>query len=907
MKRRQPKVSPGGRLPLAARLALRDALCHKWRSALILTLIMLPVLAMTSLSTWYVSTIATPAELAQATLGDTVAARVHHGYAPCIQNPLDEQMCFSADSGMKPIDQKNIKPLSDVLSDDYDIHWIKKTELYWESPLLQGYLSYRLNTYSGAALQPPLASAFPIIEGEMPCGDEIAIDRSIVKETGATIGMSFRLSGKDYRISAIVGSETLYNPIIFLSPQTPMPKSDAIEELASSDSEVAYLVGPPLSWEALVELNKEGWGGYSRAVLDNPPTGLSVNTDLSTMHMQRSVVIGGIGIAAVIAICGTAFSITAKNQRRSVGLMAAVGAEASFMRKVMVWNGLWLGGLGSLVGVILGIPFGWAISVFLDARYSGIHWGHHLNIKLTVFAFLLGIAAAVIAALIPTRELRKMDALAVMRTASVPSSKARFPLWGLASTILGAIFLVAPRFLVYVTGYDIRNGSYDSITPSLSVGMIVAGSLLLSVGALLTLGWVIRLASEIWSPLPLRLSLRDSSRNRGRTITAIAATMAATVLASLVVVMQEASLNDQQRINAALGSPTANVIEVSVADRWKNISPDIDIEKLRKSVSEYVPVAAAEKLQLVNVNIEVPKDNYCNKSVRDPQYRLDWRCSRSGNGHYLNPAVIAGGAQLAFLLGREPSQAERTAYKQGQGLALDKSVEISGRCYLSRRFPKDVISLTPEELDNDRFIMPCLLVENDLKYYYAPFIVSDKAAEAAGIEKTKDSRVVIVLEHDLEWKELSEIIAAINKEIPYSDIKHARILSPIERTAGWLLTVLAMGFVLLVTATTTALVIVDSRSDEATFAAVGAGSRFRKQMAASQVVVTATLGVVLGTALTIAVSLAVAEASILVQEGTSIKIPWAQLLTLIVATPIVGGLVAWVVTPSQLTMIRRLE
>ena len=916
----------GAKLPLAMRLALRDALQNKWRSALIVVLIMLPVLAIVSSVTWHVSEIATSRELAQAILGDEVAARVHRGHMSCIQDPVEEDMCFPGTSEVKLLDRKEIAPLENLLGDKYRIYWLKKVKLNWEFPVSREYFNQDLVTYSGIALQPPLASAFQILEGELPRGDEIAIDRSVAKGTGAAIGMSFKLSGKDYRISAIVGSENLYNPTIFLSPETPMPVMEVTKETDTGTEELAYLVGPPLLWEDLIKLNKKGWVGRSRAVLDNLSEEIEIG-GYEYILIRRAIVISGIGIVAITAICGTAFMIAAKSQRRMAGLIIVAGAEVGFIRKVMAWHGLLLGGIGSCLGGVLGVPLGWGISVFLDSCYSSIHWGRHVDVKLTVLVFILGVLAALFAALIPAWGLRKMDALAAVRTAVVPSSKVKFPIPGLVSILLGLGLLVAPRFIVYLTGYEMERDHLSRV-PLLCVSVIVIGALLLAAGMLLAVRWILQLLAKTRVPVPLRLAFRDSSRNQGRAISVVAATMAATVLAALGMIAQATELDSQRGINRSIGAVPNNVIEVKIDKKWKDIPADIDAAKLAEAINKYAQVAGIEKFRLTDSDVFTPVDNRCSKLFSDPNYHSDWRCYNRDVARYINPIVIAEVEQLPFLLGREPSQAEKTIFDSGQGLALVKEMEISGKCYLDKReertsslSEKEVAgseftvpclllhtsSLSEKEVAGSEFTVPCLLVENNRNYNYASFVISSKGAKDNGIVEVEDIRAAIILENDLTWEKSQEVLSVISREIPGGYLTHARFFSPLERISEWITTALAIGLVLLVAAVTTALWIVDSRSDEATFAAIGAETRFRKQMAASQIFTTTTMGVVLGAAITVVVSLASIGATTLLMGSSQTKIPLLQLLVLVVATPVVGAITAWLVTPARLTMVRRLD
>jgi putative ABC transport system permease protein len=123
--------------------------------------------------------------------------------------------------------------------------------------------------------------------------------------------------------------------------------------------------------------------------------------------------------------------------------------------------------------------------------------------------------------------------------------------------------------------------------------------------------------------------------------------------------------------------------------------------------------------------------------------------------------------------------------------------------------------------------------------------------------------------------------------------------------------------VLVATVTATALAMSEARPDLATLAAVGAPPRTRRWVAAAQAVVIGLVGTVLGVVLGFVPGLAVTwpltatsytsvAPSPAGGSGPVIAIPWTLLLVVVVAVPLLAGLVTALFTRSRLPMVRRL-
>jgi putative ABC transport system permease protein len=110
------------------------------------------------------------------------------------------------------------------------------------------------------------------------------------------------------------------------------------------------------------------------------------------------------------------------------------------------------------------------------------------------------------------------------------------------------------------------------------------------------------------------------------------------------------------------------------------------------------------------------------------------------------------------------------------------------------------------------------------------------------------------------------------------------------------------GFVTLVgVAISVALSAAEGRADLATLAAVGAAPRRRRALAASQALVIAGLGVVVGTAFGGFVAYTVRATT----GSPDFVVPWLNLAVTGLVVPLLAVVVATVFTPSRLPLVRR--
>lgn len=115
-------------------------------------------------------------------------------------------------------------------------------------------------------------------------------------------------------------------------------------------------------------------------------------------------------LAVVIALFGVAntLALSVVERRRELGLLRAVGMQRSQVRASVRWEAALIALLGTAVGTMLGLGFGWALVRALESQgidHLAIPWA-----RLVVVA-LIATVAAVAAAALPARRAARLDVL----------------------------------------------------------------------------------------------------------------------------------------------------------------------------------------------------------------------------------------------------------------------------------------------------------------------------------------------------------------------------------------------------------------------------------------------------------------------------------------------------------------
>ncbi|WP_233204726.1 FtsX-like permease family protein [Cryobacterium sp. Y62] len=513
------------------------------RSALIALLVAIPVLGLVGITTVDASNVATPAERVVLELGST-EARVQIVSAPepkLIQAPLNDGSWGTRDDIADADALQSIEPTpvaaASLFSKGTSMLSIRSTAVVAETKDGLGSFS----AVQGQPWDPAFAGKWDVTAGSAPTNDEqIMVTAATLDRLGVKLGSTATFAAPvvaSFTISGTIRSATLDDSVVAFYG---LP--GVFDGVMPDDADLMtewYLPDTPLTWSQIRDLNPRGATVLSRNVLlDPPPAGSSPfdggsSGDFVDLFL---VLLGAFALFEVALLAGAAFTVGARTQQRTLATLASVGGDRRMLFRVMSFGGIILGSLGAALGTVLGLGAAWIFMQFSAngsaSRYPGFHLDLLSLLVIAAFAVLAGWCAAAV----PARAAGRIDVLAALRGAQRPPRVTRRrPVAGLVLLVLGAVIAVTGG-LVELAAFA---PTYQMGLANFGIGLIVAGPVIMQIGAVfvapLILRWAARLASRFGPGA--RLATRDVARNPGRSVPALAAIMSCVFVATFAMTL----------------------------------------------------------------------------------------------------------------------------------------------------------------------------------------------------------------------------------------------------------------------------------------------------------------------------------------------------------------------------------
>jgi putative ABC transport system permease protein len=382
------------------------------------------------------------------------------------------------------------------------------------------------------AVQPPRFEAFTAAKGHLPStADEVAVDQGTATREHLRLGQQVVIAGRSpartYTISGIAkfaGSESFGGAsVVLLVPE-----------------QAQYIAGEPGAYDGINVANSAGVSPQELAsrVRAALPATLTVRTGAQEAANQTSELEEQLGflrtfllVFAYIALVVGAFiifntiSITVAQRTREFGLLRTLGASRGQIMRAVVEEGLLLGIVGAVIGLLGGIALAPALDGLFKAFGADLpDNGTVLETRTVIVSLSVGIAVTVAAGFFPALRATRVPPIAAMREGvqiparPLPSKRAliiRFILVlavvvavSEASKGIGAVLLVGVVIRGLRLRYRLRHHGKQRnyrVIPALA-------------GAI---GWLIS-----WRGITARLARENSVRQPGRTlVTALALTV----------------------------------------------------------------------------------------------------------------------------------------------------------------------------------------------------------------------------------------------------------------------------------------------------------------------------------------------------------------------------------------------
>ncbi|AUG79570.1 Putative membrane protein [Kitasatospora sp. MMS16-BH015] len=928
---------------LALRIARRDALRAKGRSALVLAMIALPVLGVTGADIVYRSGQLDPGERVARVMGgaDALVSVYQRGdLAEQAPDYLDGRTGSSPEPG-KPLGAEQRRSLAtepatllgELLPAGSRLVPVQGGGTF--TTTREGQL--RVATAEADLTDPVWRGKLDLVEGKAPATDrEVAATRHFLDQAGLRIGdTTTPREGHPYTVTGVVENPAALDEDTLVGrPGALLPAPAGGESARGADTWLAVLpAGAVLDWPKVLELNKYGITASSRAVLLDPPARAEVpfyqgragtgDDRLENPILVITATVAGMALLEIVLLAGPAFAVGARRSRRQLGLLAAAGGDRSQVRAVVLGGGAVLGAAGAVLGVVLAVGLVAVGRPWAEQRANS-RFGHFDLHALDLLGIaLIGLVTGLLAAVVPAVQAARQDVVeALDGRGTVKPANRRLALLGLVMLIGGTALALGGQAVGQRT-VPVLGGSMIA-----ELGMVALTPIL--VGLFGRLGR--------WLPLSPRLALRDAVRHRGRTAPAVAAVMAA--VAGSVAVGIYTTSNDQAARERYEARMPNGAVSLSFSSRTEGA---FDAARQRAAVEQAAPglgergdVASAAFPADCNagkscgyVEAVLPKEQRCpayevDSRRTDPaeydRLRRDPRCTHQPNytGQF-GATPIGGAAVLRNLFGAQDRAAEG-ALAAGKAVVFDARYLTEGQVTLRITDPwpeggptvgPDGSVVQPKEPASHEVRVDAVVAA--ARVQAAPVLLGDPAARQLGLARL-DAGSVWLPPAAPDGTAEQRVTSAVAKLDPGSRLEVERGYRSSQGLISVGLTVFAALVALGAAGIATGLAAADSQRDLATLAAVGATGGIRRRLSGFQCGVIAAMGAALGTVCGVVPAVALRKVEALAASGTStvpgsdevvIAFPWATMGVTLLLLPAVAVLLATLLTRSRLSLVRR--
>jgi putative ABC transport system permease protein len=873
------------------RLAWRDAVRSKGRSALVLVMIALPVLGVVAADVVMQTSDVNAGEGLSRQLGAADARVSFQKGINRVRQGVDPDRDSSMGSGRGKAPLLGVADIEEALGRE-----VRATEMRDSSgrvPVDKGVASVAVTRLD---LGDPLTDGiFEVEEGRVPAADdEVVVNRALASRGSFVVGDPLEMGGRGTFTVVGIGESSSYRDFpVVVGPS---------DELAgrTQGSRTLLVDAGPVTWGDVRALNAIGGTVLSRAVILDPPPDAelpaavrgSQGTDDALLAVGALIVV--MALIEVVLLAGPAFAVGARRQSRVLALMAATGGTPQQTRRAVLASGIVLGGLGAALGVALGVALAF-VAMPVVQHFSNmwlgpfeVPWLHLLGIA------SFGLVSALLAAVVPAWIAGKQDVVAVLagRRGDRPA--------GVRSPILGLLLLAVG---IGGAAYGARaSGSGEFFIAGAAIFAVLGMVLLVPV----VVAGLARLSSHL--PLMLRYAARDAARHRTRTVPAVAA-VAATVCG--VVALGIANASDDYANEATytpmmpVGNAALNVPSASKAD-WPALQRGLEGELTDSRVTAVAGIATDSGP----------------RGYRDFEFRVAGRrfLLDSYASAFGSTVLVSDGAYPAILPEISDSDRTRAEAVLARGGAVAFSSQPSDASQI--RVTMRTYTEGARRPEVKRATVPGQVVVLPGATAPAQAVVSPKVAARLGEEVTTAGLFVDGSVTKEQERAASEVVAGIQRN---ANLYVERGYEGDDETLILLLVLGALGGLLMLggTLTATFLALSDARPDLATLSAIGASPRSRRGVAASYAVVVGLVGAVLGAAIGFIPGIAVTY-PLTGQQGCVITgsavvnncgaevpthyldVPWLLIGALVVALPLLTALVVGLTTRSRLPMVARL-
>ena len=372
-----------------------------------------------------------------------------------------------------------------------------------------------IQTYSLRAQNPhgpfgrPMLS---LISGQFPAGaGQVAVTGGVASDFHLAVGSSWTVGGVSRKVTGIVQNpQNLLDEFALVAPgqvTAPTQVTVLFDAPGVSPADIGPAVATPQTVAASNVFNPE------------------------TISLAAAV----LGMLLIAMVGAGGFTVLAQRRLRSIGMLAAQGATQSNIRLVVRANGVATGAVGAVAGFALGLVAWLAYRPHVQASAHHVIGVFQLPWTVVWVSVVLAVLAAYAAAARPAWVIARVPVVTALSGRPPAPKPARH-----LTVPFGLGFLVLAFFLLGMAGAGI--GASTSGASGAQLQEVVFGFVALVVAVVLLSPACLAVLARLgrWTPVMVRLALRDLARYRARSGPALAAIALSVLIASIVSVVSAA-------------------------------------------------------------------------------------------------------------------------------------------------------------------------------------------------------------------------------------------------------------------------------------------------------------------------------------------------------------------------------
>ena len=519
------------------------------------------------------------------------------------------------------------------------------------------------------------------------------------------------------------------------------------------------------------------------------------------------IVLGGLALVEAVLVAAAAFAVGVRRRQRELGLLAAAGAERRHLAGTVLSEGLLLGGIAGVTGVGLGVLAIIALSPWLDELVNRRVGPVDITPVFLALAGGIGLLACFLAAVLPARAAARLPVLLALSGRRPPLSPAR-------RLVVVGLVMVAIGAVLTSSGAAMR---LSDPRGSLSMVLLLVGAFCGVVGFGACSPWLVERLERLGLGLPVaaRIALRDTARARSRNgpiVTAILAAFAATVAVSAYFASSDAEA-------AANWRPWLRADQLIVQGEAAATAGSQAAGALGAIADGSVTWLAGSDARDVYIAVEDPDASTDDREIAHMVTVGDAELLQALGAEAGLSTLESGGVVLVL--------SQRVTFVDDEIVRLDPPIDLSQAEIVVHD------GLSGDELDT--LTVPASVVATGLDSggMLADAVVSSATAERLGLRAGPTSTYVIRLPRAVVEADVATAAGfAAQQPNTRADASLGPVRP--GAVFRWLLVIVSLLFALSVTGIAVALGEAESRPDQRTLLAVGADPGIRRRIAAAR-------------------------------------------------------------------------